>query len=156
MKTTIVIVLAMATVSGCGSHKGAIKPNGALADFDKYGEAYYLSLDQIAIGDSKAKTVEEYGDKYQVKKLDNNREQWIFESYRATFARDPVDKLIYVEFSNGKVVDKYEIKPGQSAQVPARQASPIEQIQQLDRLRNDGIITEEEFQAKKKKLLEKI
>jgi hypothetical protein len=94
--------------------------------------------------------------KYQLKKLGNNREQWIFKSYRATFARDPVDKLVYVEFSSGMVVDKYEKIPGQSAQVQARQLSPIEQIEQLDRLRNDGVITEEEFQAKKTKLLEKI
>ena len=54
MKSALIIISAMLAVSGCASHKGAIKPNSALADFDKYGEAYYLSLDQIAIGDSKA------------------------------------------------------------------------------------------------------
>ena len=49
--------------------------------------------------------------------------------------------------------------PGQAPAIPGAPAvaiSPLDEIKKLAELRDAGLITEEEFQAKKKKLLEKI
>jgi len=43
-----------------------------------------------------------------------------------------------------------------SAQVPNHQGSPMEQLKSLAELRDQGIVTEEEFQAKKVELLSKM
>lgn len=104
----LLILLTPILLSACASHKGAIKPNAGLADFDKYGEAYYLFLEQINIGDSKEVVIKEYGDRHESKANAKGREIWIFKSYQATFARDPIQKLVIVEFINSNVSDVSE------------------------------------------------
>ena len=149
----LIIIFATILLSACGSHKGAIKPNPSLADFDKYGEAYYLSIDQLKIGDPKDVVIKEYGDKYESKTNDQSREIWIFKSYQATFARDPVQKLVTVEFMNDRVSDvseKYLRGPKSNV---SNQASADERLRKLKALHKDGIISDEEFESKKKEIL---
>ncbi|HEY0660058.1 MAG TPA: hypothetical protein VGD21_01850 [Lysobacter sp.] len=61
----LMMVLSHHAIAGDG-YKGSVKPNWGLADFTKHDEAYYLSLDQIRIGWTKAQVIEEFGKKYRV------------------------------------------------------------------------------------------
>jgi hypothetical protein len=67
-----------------------------------------LSIDQLKIGDPKDVVIKEYDDKYESETNDQSREIWIFKSYQATFAIDPVQKLVTVEFMNDRVSDVSE------------------------------------------------
>ena len=135
-----IIIFASILLGACGSHKGAIKPNPSLADFNKYGEAYYLSIDQLKIGDPKDVVIKEYDDKYESETNDQSREIWIFKSYQATFAIDPVQKLVTVEFMNDSISDVSEkYLRGQKPNVP-KQVSADERLCRLKRLHKDGII----------------
>jgi len=146
------ILIATAVLSSCSEHKGCIKPNPSLADFDKYGEAYYLSIEQINIGDSKELVIREYGDKYVSKINDKGREVWIFKSYQATFATDPVRKLVTVEFINSTVSDVTEkYLRGSNSELPS--SGPEERLRKLKALHDDGIITDADYETKKNELL---
>lgn len=110
----------------------------------------------MKIGDSKDVVIEEYGDKYETKSNDQNREVWIFKSYQATFARDPVQKLVTVEFMNDHVSDLSEkYLRGPKSNVP-KQVSADERLRKLKKLHNDGIISDEEFKYKKKEILDEL
>lgn len=142
----------------CASHKGAVEPNAALADFDKFDEAYYLSINQVQPGDSKNKVREEYGDKFRREDSGENSEIWIFTSYRATFARDPIDKYVHVRFSGDQVVSIEEVAPngerleskGGNSSAPK---SVEERLKALDRLKTEGLISEEEYHRKRADIL---
>jgi hypothetical protein len=164
MRRTLPIVILIAiSVAGCGSHKGAISPNAGLADFNKYGEAYYLDVAQVPIGSTEEKVRAEYGDKYEVvesKQVDGKLiERWKFTSYRATFARDPIDKYMFVTLADRRVTNVDEMLVGRSGQ-PVQQAQPkmdtYEQLEKLKQLHDAKVITAEEYEAKRKLLLDQI
>jgi hypothetical protein len=162
MKTGILLLTVLLGAAGCGSHKGAIKPNAGLADFDKYGKAYYLSLDQIKLGDTQDQVMHEYGSDYEVvetKRMDGHQlERWRFTSYRATFARDPVDKYVFVSFKDQLVVGMSEELVGRSS-TPAQTTGsndPLDKLERLKRLLDQGAITKEEYETKKRELLNKM
>jgi hypothetical protein len=152
MKQLLVLLTSM-SLTACASHKGAIKPNSGLADFDKYGEAYYLSLEQIKIGDSKEVVTNEYGDKYESKTNDKGREIWIFKSYQATFATDPVEKLVIVEFVNANVSDVSEKYLRGKSPTTSKPIAADERLRKLKALHDDGVISDEDFESKKMELL---
>jgi len=140
---------------GCASYKGTLKPNWWLADFNKYGEAYYLSTEQIKIGDDKDTVEKEYGSKYKAEKDKKGRDIWIFKSYKATAATDPVQKVIKVEFIKDKVTnisEKYTNGGSQSCNVQTVES----RMRQIQRLYADGIISKEEFEIKKGELLKEL
>jgi len=150
----LLILVTLVLLSACtAAHKGAITPNSGLADFDKYNEAYYLSLEQIKIGDPKEKVIAEYGSKYETKKNDKGREIWVFKSYKATFSRDPIQKLVTVEFINSLVSDVTEKYLRDINTVTTKEPSSEEKLRKLKSLRDDGIITDADFEKKKKEIL---
>lgn len=168
----ILIIYVSFFVFGCAHHKGSISPNWGIADFDKYGEAYYLDLSQINIGFTKDQVVEEYGDKYFIQKVNNSntKADFIlrFTSYRATSFTDPVEKYVYVAFSQDAVVKKWEVftdKQGrplsiQPKSLPAssnkNKDDEYNKLRKLKQLYEDRIITQEEFELKKKEILNRI
>lgn len=152
-------LLLIASVAGCGGHKGAIKPNAALADFDKYRKAYYLSTRQFAMGATQAQVIKEYGDDYEIVNVNDQDghklETWKFVSYRATSGRDPVDKLVFVLFRDGLVTRVWEERPDGSSLVEAS-PDPIRELEGLKRLLDLGAITNEEYENKKRQILDRM
>lgn len=147
------LVVFITTVVGCVPHKGAVKPNASLADFNKYGKAYYLSLDQIDIGNSKKEVIEAYGQEYSEDLTPGGLTIWIFESYRATFASDPVEKLVTVVFKNDVVIEKSETYLNASIPVESTEQGIAERLRELKSLRDDDVISESDYQNKKAELL---
>jgi|GEM_PF-6435163 len=143
-------------LSACGTHKGTTKPNWFLADLDKYGEAYYLSVEQVRVGDTKETVINEYGPKYDVSS-DRNTETWTFKSYRATGFRDPLDKMVYVYFENNHVIEVREELIGRGAS-PVRAQAPdtVDALRQLKGLYDEGIISEQEYDDKKQEILNRM
>lgn len=159
----LTLILTAIILSGCGSHKGAIRPNAGLADFDKYGEAYFLDVNQIPIGSSEEHVKSEYGSKFDIVKSDTSSGkllvQWKFTSYRATFATDPIQKYMYVTFIDHRVSSVDEVyvgKPPKSKKAPASNDGPIEQLEKLKKLHFKGIITDDEYETKRTIFLNKI
>lgn len=107
MKPAFVVIL-LVLFSGC-THYGPTKPNWMNADFNKGGEAYYLSAGQIQEGFTKDQVIEEYGPNYKMIPKDENKEIFRYTSYRATFATDPIDRFIYVTFVDGVVTEIKEV-----------------------------------------------
>lgn len=158
-----VAILIVGALAGCGSHKGAVSPNASLADFDKYGAGYYLSVEQIPTGASEELVKSEYGDGYEVvesKQTDGKLiERWKFTSYRATFMRDPIDKYIFVTLADHRVRNVKEVLLGRSEQPPQQaqpKLDPYEKLEKLKGLHDARIITDEEYEAKRKALLGQI
>lgn len=110
------VALSVLFLAACGSHRGAVSPNAGLADFDKYGKAYYLSAAQVPIGATEHKVKAEFGDEYEVAEsatVDGRLvEKWQFRSYRATFSRDPVDKFMFVTLTDHRVTNVEEVLIG--------------------------------------------
>lgn len=115
----LLVALSVLFLAACGSHKGAVSPNAGLADFDKYGKAYYLDVSQVPIGASEATVKAEFGDEFTVIEsatVDGRLvEKWKFISYRATFARDPVDKFMFVTLTDYRVTNVEEVLVGRRA-----------------------------------------
>jgi hypothetical protein len=65
-----------------------------------------------------------------------------------------VDQPGYLDLLLREVKSRMKSGGGEvSATTPPAAASPADQLRELASLRDDGIITEEEFEAKKKQLL---
>jgi hypothetical protein len=158
VRSKILFAAILLGITACANHKGAISPNWSLADFDKYDAAYYLDLDQVRIGDTKDKVIEEYGGDYSVvatrRENEHRFERWKFTSYRATSMRDPVDKYVYVSFKDDLVIGKNEELVGRAAQ--SGSSDPVERIERLKALRDQGAISKDEYEAAKRKILERM
>ena len=163
MKILILFLTILFTVAGCGSHKGAVKPNAGLADFNKYGKAYYLSLEQIQLGYTQDQVTNEYGSDYEVIESktteDHSFETWRFVSYRATFSRDPIDKYVFVSFRDQLVINKREEwlgrREGPSSQ-STNTGDKLEKLERLKRLLDQGAITQEEYETMKRDVMEQM
>ncbi|MCP3943535.1 MAG: hypothetical protein GY710_18945 [Desulfobacteraceae bacterium] len=152
----VFILFTVIFLTSCASYKGTIRPNWGIADFDKYGDAYYLSTEQIKIGDTKEIVIEEYGNRFKSNTNDNGSEIWSFKSYKATPFTDPVEKIVIVEFTNDLVIDvseKYII--GQNS-VTSTEKRLDEKLRRLKKLLDDGIISKQEFETKKAEILKKM
>ncbi len=108
----------------------------------------------------------EYGDEYEVVEsavVDGQLvEKWKFVSYRATFARDPVDKFMIVTLVNHRVTNIAETLVGRAnrqqppiAPVQSK-PDPFQQLEKLKGLHDAKIITDAEYEAKRKELLDQI
>ncbi len=150
---TCLLLIASLIFSSCANHKGAIKPNWGLADFDKYKEPYYLSTEQVRIGSSKEGVIREFGDNYESRINGEGREIWVFKSYQATFATDPVQKLVTVEFINSIVSDVTERYLRGPDSLRPSHSGPEERLRKLKALHDDGIISDSDYEAKKAELL---
>ncbi len=148
-----ILFLGVLLISGCGSHTGTRKPNWFVADFDKYGEAYYLDLKQVKIGDNKATVEREYGKKYDVV-MNNGRETWKYASYRTTPFTDPLHKYVYVGFHDDLVIDVSEEYLNQ-AHAP-KTSDPTETLRKLKKMYDEGILTEQEYLEKKHEILNRM
>ena len=84
------------------------------------------------------------------------REVWKFPSYRARFAPDPIEKHLIVAFTDGRVSDVYEEWHDRKDRSTSTSDDPIRKRERLKGLRDRGVITEEEFDAKKSELLDEI
>jgi hypothetical protein len=149
----ILILSLFFLITSCANHKGAIKPNWGIADFNKYNEGYYLSLDQIKIGDSKDIVLKEFGGNYIKSTNEINNEIWSFNSYKATFATDPIEKIVSVEFSNDIVIDLTEKYLIGLNSIVTTEITSDEKLRKLKKLYDDGVITETEFETKKTEIL---
>ena len=172
MKSSIpliaMVLLLICNDSNASERKGSIKPNGFLADFNKYDEAYYLSVEQLRVGYTKAQVIEQYGEKYSVvesKLIDGKKlETWKFTSYRARQFSDPIDRFVFVEFVDELVVNAIEKPINKSlpevSLVKAEQAQPQStaavKLKQLQELLDQKLITQEEFEVKRKQILSEL
>lgn len=163
VKTFIICTFSAAFLTGCGAHKGARQPNVGLADFDKYGEAYFLSIDQVPIGVSEQRVRAEYGDKYEIVESavveGKLVEKWKFTSYRAKFGLDSISKYMYVTLTDKFVTDVNEVlveKAKRKKQKQSPSLDPYEELSKLKQLHTKGIITDQEYETKRTLLLERI
>lgn len=162
----LIMALSHNAIAGDG-YKGSVKPNWGLADFTKHDEAYYLSLDQIRIGWTQAQVIEAFGKKYKVVEISEvdgkKHESWRFNSYRARMLSDPVDSSVTVEFIDGVVVNAKQVPaPGSDVQpselvkmgTAPPQNSISDRLKELQQLLDDKLISTEEYEAKRKALID--
>jgi hypothetical protein len=166
MKSSMTIIAALLLFYSNGpvafEHKGSVKPNGWLADFNKHDEAYYLSVDQLRVGYTQTQVIEQYGKKYSIvetKLVDGKKlETWKFTSYRARQFSDPVDRFVFVYFIDGLVVNATEkpVDNSLSEVSLVKAESAAAKLKQLQELLDQKLITQEEFETKRKDILSKL
>ena len=152
---SIFIYSSLLLLGGCGTHSGSQKPNFWIADFDKYGEAYYLNTNQIKIGDNKTIVTKEFGTKHETS-MAGSIETWKYSSYRATGFRDPIDKYVYVDFKNDHVIDVREELLGRRNTPQTTQPDPFSKLQKLKDMHDSGVLNDKEYEAKKKEILDRL